>query len=53
MDPELLNIIACPACKANVVFDKNKIVCLECNRAYPIEDGIPIMMTDEPEKKDT
>ena len=50
MDEELLKILACPACKADVTLQDNKIVCTKCGRKYPIRDGIPIMLIDEAEQ---
>ena len=50
IDKELLAILACPACKADVVFKDEKIVCTKCGLKYPIKDGIPIMLIDEAEK---
>lgn len=50
MDEELLNILACPACKADVRLEEQRIVCTECGRKYPIRDDIPIMLTDETEQ---
>ncbi len=55
IDKELLEILACPACKSDVRLDSNKIVCLSCGRRYPVRDDIPIMLIDEaemPSKKD-
>jgi len=49
IDEELLNILACPACKADVKLEENIIVCVKCGRRYPIKDGIPIMLIDERE----
>jgi len=49
IDKELLNILACPACKADVELKDNKIVCKKCGKKYPIKDGIPIMLIDEAE----
>jgi uncharacterized protein YbaR (Trm112 family) len=49
IDKELLDILACPACKADVELRENKIVCKGCGRKYPIKDGIPIMLIDEAE----
>lgn len=49
IDKELLDILACPACKGDVDLKENKIVCRKCNRKYPIKDGIPIMLIDEAE----
>ena len=50
MDEELLKILACPACKADVELKENKIVCSKCGRKYPIRDGIPIMLIEEAEQ---
>ncbi|MGC8833356.1 MAG: Trm112 family protein [Armatimonadota bacterium] len=47
IDPRLLEILACPACKSEVVLKGEKLVCVECRRAYPIRDGIPIMLIEE------
>ena len=49
IDKELLEILACPACKSDVALDGDKIVCAKCGRRYPIKDGIPIMLIDEAE----
>ncbi len=50
IDKGLLEILACPACKAGVRLDNDKIVCVKCKRRYPIRDGIPIMLVDEAKK---
>jgi uncharacterized protein len=47
IDKELLNILACPACKADVELKEERIVCKKCGKKYPIRDGIPIMLIDE------
>ncbi len=47
MDEELLSILACPVCKADVRLEKQEIVCTKCGRKYPVRDGIPIMLIDE------
>jgi len=46
---ELLEILACPACKAKVEPkpDGNALKCVECKRVYPIRDDIPVMLIDE------
>jgi len=49
MDKELLDILACPACRADVKFEDNRIVCTGCGRRYPIKDDIPVMLIDEAE----
>ncbi len=46
---ELLEILACPACKSEVVLTKEKsgLKCTACQLVYPIRDGIPVMLIDE------
>ena len=46
---ELLEILACPACKSDVRLEGDRIVCSKCMRRYPIKDDIPIMLIDEAE----
>jgi len=50
IDKELLEILACPACKGNVKEVSGKIVCGQCGRKYPIKEGIPVMLVDKAEK---
>lgn len=50
IDKELLEILACPACKADVKLENDRIVCTKCGRRYPIKDDIPIMLIDEAEQ---
>lgn len=52
IDKELLDILACPKCKAPVKLDGEKLVCqnAQCGLRYPIRDGIPVMLIDEAEK---
>lgn len=49
MDPRLLEILVCPVCKGKLEFDKTaqELRCKPCQLAYPVRDGIPIMMQDE------
>jgi len=50
IDKELLEILACPQCKAAVEVKDRKVVCPKCGRKYPIKDGIPVMLVEEAEK---
>ncbi len=50
IDKELLEILACPACKAPVTQQGDRIVCTKCGRRYPIRDDIPAMLVDEAEQ---
>ena len=49
ISPELLEILACPACKAKVELkaDGSGLKCVKCKRVYPIRDDIPVMLVDE------
>ena len=47
VDPELLAILAGPLDKQPVTRQGNYLVCQECQRHYPIRDGIPVMLIDE------
>tara|TARA_Y100000310_G_scaffold17319_1_gene17202 strand:+ start:2164 stop:2325 length:162 start_codon:yes stop_codon:yes gene_type:complete len=42
----LFDILACPVCKANLNYNKNKtgLICTKCKKEYPIKDGIPILL---------
>ena len=46
MDKELLSILVCPTSKAPLVFDEDnqELVCKASGLAYPIKDGIPVML---------
>ena len=46
---DLLEILACPACKAKVELkpDGSGLKCVQCHRLYPIRDDIPVMLIDE------
>ena len=50
IEKDLLEILACPACRGDVEEKDEKIVCRDCHRKYPIKDGIPILLVDEAEK---
>ena len=51
IDEKLLEILACPACddRPPVKLKGEKLVCEKCRRAYPIKDGIPVMLVEEAE----
>ncbi len=48
MDSKLLDILACPVCKGKLLYDKTaqELICKFDKLAYPIRDGIPIMLED-------
>lgn len=49
MDRKLLDILVCPLCKGPLVFlkDKQELVCKGDRLAYPVRDGIPVMLEQE------
>jgi hypothetical protein len=51
LDPKLLNILACPECKLDVVYrrvgKKEELICPTCKRIFEVKDGIPQMMPKE------
>ena len=49
MDARLLEILVCPLCKGPLdhLKDKQELVCKADRLAYPIRDGIPVMLIDE------
>jgi hypothetical protein len=49
IDKDLLAILACPACKGSVELKGDKITCAKCKKAYPIKDGIPVMLIEKAE----
>ncbi|MDW8059271.1 MAG: Trm112 family protein [Thermomicrobium sp.] len=49
LDPELLDLLACPACHGPLRLSGDRLVCERCRRRYRIEDGIPILLVDEAE----
>lgn len=46
---ELLEILVCPICKAEVILkeDGSGLKCVQCNRVYPVRDDIPVMLVDQ------
>jgi uncharacterized protein len=52
MDTKLLELLVCPVTKGSLVYDKGKseLISAAARLAYPIRDGIPIMLEDEARK---
>jgi len=44
--PDMLAMLACPVCHGKLTAEDTQILCLQCQRRYPIEDGIPILLAD-------
>ena len=49
MDPKLLEILVCPVTKGPLTLDREKqeLISRSARLAYPIRDGIPVMLEDE------
>jgi len=49
MDKKLLEILVCPVSKAPLIYDQDKqeLVCKASRLAYPIRNGIPVMLESE------
>ncbi len=49
VDPKLLEILVCPATKGPLEYDAEaqELVSRQAGLAYPVRDGIPIMLVDE------
>jgi uncharacterized protein len=52
IDPKLLEILVCPVTKGPLEYDREKqeLISRSAKLAYPIRDGIPIMLPDEARK---
>ena len=49
IDPKLLEILVCPLTKTSLRYDREKqeLISDKAKLAFPIRDGIPVMLTDE------
>lgn len=52
MDAKLLDILVCPLCKGPLLYKKaqGELVCKPCRLAYPVNDGIPVMLEEDARK---
>ncbi len=52
VDPKLLEILVCPLTKAPLRYDaaKQELISEQAKLAYPIREGIPVMLIDEARK---
>ena len=52
LDKKLLEILVCPICKKDLIYDKNRkeLICLSDLLAFPVKEGIPVMLEDEARK---
>ncbi|NPD67609.1 Trm112 family protein [Lichenicola cladoniae] len=49
LDPRLLEILVCPITKGELIYDRDagELISRQAGLAFPIRDGIPIMLPDE------
>jgi uncharacterized protein YbaR (Trm112 family) len=49
VDPKLLEILVCPVTKGPLIYDREKqeLISKAARLAYPVRDGIPVMLEDE------
>ncbi|WP_342628014.1 Trm112 family protein [Nguyenibacter vanlangensis] len=49
LDPRLLSILVCPVTKGPLIYDREagELISRQARLAFPIRDGIPIMLPDE------
>jgi uncharacterized protein YbaR (Trm112 family) len=49
LDPKLLEILVCPVSKGSLIYqkDRNELWCRASGLAYPVRDGIPVMLEEE------
>ncbi len=52
MDAKLLDILVCPICKGPLLYAKSRqeLICKADRLAYPVKDGIPVMLEDDARK---
>lgn len=49
VDPKLLEVLVCPVTRSSLTYDKDaqELISEAAGLAYPIRDGIPVMLEDE------
>jgi uncharacterized protein YbaR (Trm112 family) len=54
MDKKQLEVLVCPQCNGKLDYHKqsSELVCESCQLAYPVNDGIPVMLVEEARKLD-
>jgi len=52
IDAELKKILVCPSCHSELEEDEaaSRLRCTGCGLAYPVRDGIPVMLIEEAEQ---
>ncbi len=49
LDSSTFATLACPACHGDLRAEVTRLVCASCHRAYPILEGIPVLIADHAE----
>lgn len=54
LDPVLLEVLVCPVCHGPLAYDRanNELISKQAGLAFPVRDGIPVMLVDEARKLD-
>lgn len=47
MDKRLLEILVCPLCKGKLILKEDELICRFDRLAYPIREGVPVMLEQE------
>ncbi|MTV26009.1 Trm112 family protein [Nitriliruptoraceae bacterium ZYF776] len=49
LDERLLDVLVCPECRSALEHKERRhvLLCLGCGLAFPVRDGIPVMLVDE------
>ncbi len=55
IDPKLLELLVCPLTKGPLIYDRaaGELISERAGLAFPVRDGIPIMLVDEARKLDS
>ena len=51
IDPKILAVLACPECRAPLDEINSELLCTKCSLAFPILDGIPVLLIDQARKR--
>lgn len=46
MDKRILQVLVCPLCKGKLLLKQHELICRFDRLAYPIKDGIPVMLEE-------
>ncbi|HPF47488.1 MAG: Trm112 family protein [Alphaproteobacteria bacterium] len=54
LDPRLLDVLACPITKSSLIYDEKaqELISKKAKLAFPVRDGIPIMLVEEARELD-